>query len=600
MKKKFTKIITLVLTFVLLTCSFSVNASAEEGFSYEFEEHCKALLMFNAADGSVVYSMNADKVLPMASLTKIMTFIVASENIPDIENTVVTVPERINTDLEGSSAGIYAGEELTVLQLLNMMMIPSGDDAALTLHIYYDENVAGVAYDAESEDSPFIKLMNEKAEELGCTDTYFVNAYGLHDGDHHSTARDIAKIVQYAMTLPYFNEIAAATVYKLPATNVYTEEREITSANKMLLKDYEEGKYYYEYANGIKTGGNDEAGYCIAASATFEEETYVVIALGSPMTAEDGTVVEERGEMLDAVELFEWAFAELSRQDICITSDVLSEAPLQYAWGKDTLQLVPAEEVSAILPNDISAEEIETVLEAPDMVETPVTQGTVLGKATFIYNDEVLGEVDLVAAESVDRSFIAHALSVIKNILTSIWFWLIIIVIIAAVYIHLKKEQERRRRMRQRRRRREAAKRQAARAAMGSDSSSGGRAQNYSGHIYRSTVPRYGSGTGSQNYRSTTPRYSSGTGSQSYRSTVPRYGSGTGSQNYRSTAPRYGSGTGSQNYRSTAPRYGSGAGSQSYRSTAPRYGSGAGNQNYRSTTSRYSSGTDRRYNRRER
>lgn len=575
MKKKFTKIITVILSLVLLTCSFSVNVCAEEGFSYEFEKNCEALYMFNMDDGRAVYSLNADKALPMASLTKIMTYIIAAENIPDIENTVITVSDRIDTDLEGTDTsleGIYAGEELTVLQLLNMLMIPSGSDAALALHVYYDENVAGVAYDKDAKSSPFIDLMNAKAEELGCTDTHFVNAHGLHDRDHYSTARDQAKIVQYAMTLPYFNEIVSTTVYKLPATNVYTEEREVTTINKMLLKDEEDDEYYYEYAKGIKTGANSEAGYCMAASATYEDETYIVIALGSPMTAEDGSTIDTHGEMLDAAELFKWAFSQLSRQDICIKSDVLNEAPLKYAWGKDTLQLVPAEDVSAMLPNDISGEDIETVLETPDMVETPVTQGTVLGKATFLYNGEVLDEVNLVAAESVDKSVVVQVFSIIGAIFTSIWFWLFVFILLAVGYIHLKKEQARRRRMRQMRRRREAARRRAANEEMRRHASSTGRQQRYSGYTSRN-YPE----TRVSNYRSTTPRYSSYTRTPNYGSTESRYTSSTRGQDYRSTVPRY-----------YLPTRG-----QSYGTVEQRYDQTARGQNYSGTTSKQSVDTRR-------
>lgn len=459
MKKKLIRILSLFIVAALLTGIFSETVSAQEGFSHNFKENCKALFMFDPEDGSVMYSMNADESLPMASLTKIMTFIVASENIPDVESTIVTVSDQISEELEGtfsSVAGLYGEEKLTVLQLLNMMLIPSGNDAALALQIYYDEEIAGEKHNGTSKNSPFIELMNKKAEELGCTDTHFVNSHGLYDKKHYSTARDLGKIVQYALELPYFKEIVSSTEYTIQATNKCEEERTIETTNKMLLKDYEDGEYYYKYADGIKIGTNDEAGYCIAASATKDDQTYVVIALGSPTESEEGESIDFHGEMIDAAELFDWAFENLSRRELCGSTDVISEAPLKYAWNKKSIQLVPEESVSAILPNDVAEEEIDITLDVPKLVETPVTEGTVLGQATYSYDGEVLATVNLKASESVKRSYMAQVFAFIKGILTSIWFWLIVIVAVVICVVHIRNEKERRRKLRRRRRRSQA------------------------------------------------------------------------------------------------------------------------------------------------
>lgn len=457
MKKKIIKLAAAVLAVVMMVNTFPQSVKAEEGFTYEFERNCKAYYMFDPADESVVYSVNADEVLPMASLTKIMTFIVASENIPDIENTVVTVSDTISTELEdtqSSLAGVYSVEELTVLQLLNMMMIPSGNDAALALQIYYEEEIAGVEHDSTANDSPFIALMNSKAEELGCTNTHFVNSHGLHDEDHYSTARDLGKIVQYALTLPYFKEIVNTTKYTVPATNVSAKERTIEATNKMLRKDYENGAYYYEYANGVKTGSHNEAGYCIAASATKDDQNYVAIVLGSPMLSEAGEYIDYHGEMIDAAELFDWGFENLSRQELCGTDDVISEAPLQYAWKQKTIDLVPDKSATAILPNDVTEEDLEINLEVPELVQTPVEEGTTLGKVTYSYNGEVLAEVNLKAAETVKKSNILYGLAILKKIVTSIWFWLVIVLVVVVILI--RNEQERRRKLRRRRRRKQS------------------------------------------------------------------------------------------------------------------------------------------------
>lgn len=455
MKKLKFRALSILMALTLIFTCLGVGASAQEGYTYDFETNCESLFMFSLDSGTVVYSMNADEERPMASLTKIMTYIVAYENIPDVENTVVTVDPRVETELIGtgsSLAGIHVGEELTVLQLLNMMMIPSGNDAALALQIYYDDFVAekeegsvsepedgdeGEAPAIDYEKSPFIALMNTKARELGCTNTHFMNPHGLHHEEHYSTARDLGKIAEYATGLPYFMEMTGSRSYTLPATNIVDEPREITSTNRMLSQYMDDGAYFYTYSNGIKTGSLNESGYCIAASATYEGYTYIVIALGSPMIDADGNYIDYHGEMVDARTLFRWAFTQLSFKNIYLEGDLVADVELQYAWDQDRLQVVTAKNVSAILPEDVSVGSIVTELDLPESIQAPVKKGDVVGKATLSYAGDVIGEVDLVAAESVQRSEIVQTIETGKEVVTSPWFLFIAAAIIVVIFFYI-------------------------------------------------------------------------------------------------------------------------------------------------------------------
>ena len=138
------------LLAALLLLAAPLSASAE-GFTFNWDSddnqgpHCKSLFMLNLDTDTVVYTYNPDEPLPMASMTKIMTYIIAYESIPDLENTVITVPQSVETELLGtgsSLAGVQVGEELTAHTLLYLMMVPSGNDAALTLMKYVDEQYA--------------------------------------------------------------------------------------------------------------------------------------------------------------------------------------------------------------------------------------------------------------------------------------------------------------------------------------------------------------------------------------------------------------------------------------------------------------------------
>ena len=201
MKKCLTSVLTLLLTICVIVSSAPVSAAA---YNIDFTLNSQAALLVNLDTSTVVFEQNADKKMEPASTTKIMTFIVASEQIKDLSGTKITVKKSVIDQLQGtgsSLSGVLEGEELTALQLLNCLMVPSGNDAAMVLADYVGGGDIG----------KFVDLMNEKAKELGCKNTHFANPHGLHDDQHYTTARDLYVITKYAMTLPYFTDITSKT-----------------------------------------------------------------------------------------------------------------------------------------------------------------------------------------------------------------------------------------------------------------------------------------------------------------------------------------------------------------------------------------------------
>ncbi len=472
-KRKLTSLIAALAIFV----STSILPASAEGFITDRLEgvggpHCKSILMMNIDTGTIVYSINPDEPAPMASLTKIMTYIVAYEYIPDIQNTIITVSDEVITELAdtGSSvAGIVAGESLTGLQLLNLMMVPSGNDAALAFEKYIDslgitlgevkakeiergytpqapentdtdggdeaQSMDEFAGDSDDKVMTCIDLMNRKAEELGCESTHFVNSHGLYDPLHYSTARDLMKITSFATTLPNFASIVNQTVYELPATNKNPEAQYKYTTNKMLINNAAE---YYQYATGIKTGTLIESGRCLASSAVYQGYTYIIVALGGfPLEDENG--IEFHGEMIDSRELYRWAFTELGMKNIVTAGELLGNVDLKYAWQQDKLQVVAAENVTAILPVNVEVSSVLTKMDLPDAVEAPIRKGDIIGQAILTYTDEVIATVPLMAVESVEKSEIMMTLDKGKEVFTSQWFILIVgaIVILIIIYIIL-------------------------------------------------------------------------------------------------------------------------------------------------------------------
>ncbi len=426
----------------------------EEGFVCDrlTDPNSESIFMVSLDTGTVVFTMNPDERRPMASLTKIMTYIVVSETVSDLQNTRTTVPESVAEELAGtgsSLAEIQTGEEFSIYELLNLMMVPSGNDAALTLAKYVDAMRIPAEDSAFDEDGDgvlsFVELMNRKAQELGCTNTHFVNPHGLHDENHYTTAREMATITQYALTLPYFSEITSQTYYTQAPTNMTSEERTVTTTNRMLLSYMEE---YYTYATGIKTGSLNESGYCIAASGFYDGYSYLVICLGSPYIDEDGNYTNYHGEMYDAATLFRWAFTSIENKTIVMDGDLIAEVDLKYVWDKDRLQVVAQGNVTAMMPIDLDESNIKMELDLPESVKAPVKKGDEIGTATYTYKGEVLAVVPLVAAESVERSEIVQTIEQGKEIITSPWFLITagIILVLLAAYIALAVAMNRKRR----------------------------------------------------------------------------------------------------------------------------------------------------------
>lgn len=427
MRKKIVCFLSVLMTVWLLLPQGAFAAS----FQIDFDTACDAIQLVNLDTGTVVYEKNPDKHREPASTTKIMTYIVVYENVEDPENTTVTISEKIRDELLGtgsSLSGIQVGDVLTVSQLLRCMMIPSGNDAALALADF----VGG------GDVQKFVDMMNEKAAELGCTDTHFTNPHGLHDDEHYTTARDLAVITQYAMMLPEFMDITNTTnIYYKPAGGPAADEKRLLVTTNRLIHKTLDPQYYYQYAQGIKTGSHDQAGYCLVSTAKKNGLSYLCVALGAPSVDENGNRITAHGECSDSINLYNWAFDNLGFRTIADADNAVTEIELRFAWNKDTLLLVPQESYTTILPDDISSSSILATPDIPEYIEAPVKKGDVIGTVTYSYADQTLATLNLVAGESVERSELLKSASTVKDIVTSSWFLTIVGIILFLLFVYL-------------------------------------------------------------------------------------------------------------------------------------------------------------------
>lgn len=417
-----------VLIMVLLILTMSVSASAAV-FTANVDTSCKAVYMVNLDTGITVFEKNStEKVFP-ASTTKIMTYIVTVENCPDLKNTKVVVEQEVLDQLLGTGSSMsglnyFVGETVTVYDLLNCLMIKSGNDAAVVL-----ANFIG-----NGSQQAFIDMMNAKAAELGCENTHFMNPHGLHDPDHYTTAQDMALIMQYAQTLPEFNNICSTVSTYL---SVDKDQNYPLITTNLLIDKVNGGDLYYEYCKTGKTGTTDEAGYCLCSTASNGGYTYMCIALGSPCVNAQGEEISPNGAMADTKALYQWAFDNLELKTVVDEKKPICEVPVSLAWDRDTVQLVPQGSFSTILPTDIESTSIDITTNVPDSLTAPVLEGNVIGTAVVSYAGSELCTVNLIAAETVERSKMLYFLESAKKILRSKWMILAISVVVILFIIYI-------------------------------------------------------------------------------------------------------------------------------------------------------------------
>lgn len=386
----------------------------------------KSVLLVSMDNGQTVYEKEPDTRMYPASTTKIMTYIIAYENIEDIENTRVEVKQEvIDTLLDTGSSMAYlsdhVGQSVKVIDLLYSLMVPSGNDAAMVLADY----VGG------GDVQKFVDLMNAKAEELGCENTHFANPDGLHDENHYTTARDLLKITNYALTLPNFKKISNTVSYTCEG-----DDTPLRTTNYLIDGNSE---YYYMYAEGIKTGTTDQAGRCLVTTASADGQSYMLVLLGAPY--QEG-VQEEYYTFLDAAALFRWCLTALELTTVKTTETPICEAKVKYASGRNTVTLVPEKDLITILPKGLSPNNIVVETDLPEALEAPLKTDQAVGTAAVYYVDPDTGEkqmietVNLMPSENVEHSGFMATLEVAGAIFRSYWFLIVIGVILLIVLIY--------------------------------------------------------------------------------------------------------------------------------------------------------------------
>lgn len=331
-----------------------------------------AAVLVEANTGTILYAHNEHERRPMASTTKIMTALVALENAALADRVTVSAQA---VRVTGSDAGLRPGQELTMLELLYALMLPSGNDAANVIA----EHVAG-------SQEAFADLMTRRAHELGATRTRFANAHGLDDPNHYSTAHDLALLSVTAMRFPTFRQVVRTPSFQAQSIGLSWQ-----NTNRLL--------WGFEGIEGIKTGTTSLAGYCLVAAASRDGMQLISVVLGSTDRWSDST------------RLLEYGFDEFQLITVASHGQVIAEVQPPGAFGKLTA-VVDGDFRVVVRRADVNDVRVQVSL---DPLRAPIRAGQVVGALHITLSDgRVLRTAPLVAAEDVPRWTLHGAL----------WRWL--------------------------------------------------------------------------------------------------------------------------------------------------------------------------------
>ncbi|MBQ1922623.1 MAG: D-alanyl-D-alanine carboxypeptidase [Lachnospiraceae bacterium] len=399
MKKRVSALICMLFIAFSLLPGAAMDVRAEGDFSVEAD----AAILIDLDTGKTLYEKNADEKAYPASVTKIMTALLAVEAIEkgnlDLKQEI-TVPKEVLSSISDPDAVtifLNTGEKIRVKDLLYATLLPSANDAASVLAFAVGGNLGA-----------FCDMMNVRATSLGCTGTHFTTPNGLHEDDHYTTARDLAKIAAEAMQHDLFKEIVGTQVYEMGKTS-YSPARKINNTNQLL---YPSNSNYYEYAIGIKTGYTSIAGHCLAAAVErdledpetaektgLEKRHFLTVILGADRDGYSSNTSFEK-----TIAMMEHAYNDFDYQTIVQKNYVLTSASVALSEDGDSVDLKTAEAVEDWAEGSIDPTKIQFEISAETELTAPVNKGDVLGSARVIYDGEDYGSVDLVASDSLSFS----------------------------------------------------------------------------------------------------------------------------------------------------------------------------------------------------
>ena len=390
-------------------------------------EHCVSAYLYNFENDVVLFEYNPSEEVHPASTAKLMTAIVVFDEYKDRLDTKITVTQDMLNEVSGNKIGFYAGEIVTVEQMLYCMLVNSANDAAIIL-----------AHATAGDTQSFVRLMNEKASWLGAFNTYYTNPTGMHDNAMVTTARDTGIIAKYAYSIEGLVEMTSTPKYVMDATNI-NDYRSIYNRNGLVSRYYL-SDYFYSRALGLNAGATSQGNYAVCGVAEDETQglTYLAVVLG----AEEDEKTGDLYSFINAINMFDWAFENYGMRTVLPASRAICELPVNLSATLDYVTLVPAEDITVFLPMavDISKDIRYSYNTFSDALDAPIESGDEAGTITVLYGDEILGSCPLITTSSITRSEFLNFLAKVKAFTKGRFFrgMIISLIVISVAYVFIK------------------------------------------------------------------------------------------------------------------------------------------------------------------
>ena len=410
------KKVSFLLIIAILLCTYSIAFCEDLNLSGE------AAILIDYDTKAILYEKNINEQLYPASTTKMITAILAIErgNLDDI----ITVDQEVVDLTKGSHIALEPGEELTLEEMLYALLVQSANDAALAIGKYVSGSV-----------DAFVQLMNEKAKEIGATNTNFSNPNGLHVDTHVSTAHDLAMIAQYAMHNETFRHYVNTVTHTIEPTNIKTEPRYLKNTNKLLFSSEKidlDGKAIpakYEYASGVKTGYTSQAQNCLVSFAEKNDQRLIAVVMKS-----NGNYVYS-----DTHKLLDYGFDNFRNTTIAYANEFIDNIKISKGLQPVVAGVLDKTIVYPLLNGNIS--EIERKVTFNESLEAPINKGAVLGKVEYLLDGETIGESNIISTMNVELDPMTKT----YNKILSKWY-LFVFALIVILRIMVLKNRKRKRR----------------------------------------------------------------------------------------------------------------------------------------------------------
>lgn len=380
-----TKKFLIILIILILIISPTVAEAASEPPQLLAE----AAILMDSSTEKILYSKDSDKKMYPASTTKILTAILVLENC-NLEDVVTVQNEAIASIPSGYAvASLQVGERLTVMQLLQVMLVHSANDAANVLAFHVSGSI-----------EKFAELMNNRVAELGLINTHFVNPSGVHHENHYSTAYDLAIIMKYCMKNSTFRSLSSLKHCTIPATDK-SEERVFITTNDLLRFNNHEvaSNYYYKYAIAGKTGFTTQAKNCLVSVSNKENLELICVVLSVGLYPNNLS-----GKFIDTKALFEYGYDNYTLRKLREQNAIATQIEIGNGT-KETknLDLLLSDDIVALISQNDLNTEFSPEIEVNDNLFAPISQGAIVGKIKYNI-DGIEYSSNLVAAHSVEKS----------------------------------------------------------------------------------------------------------------------------------------------------------------------------------------------------